>query len=152
MARYIGTLVTAHKTHTGIAIRADYADYADCGISNLLIALHQERFNSVPGPPFTALLWRRISFAVSLGRWHAFAYSILKCLTSSLVARLQSQKPTRHTLLAEPRFRKLSKRSVLQGHCRKRRAAWRLKRLLGLTPANINAFITVLRLTHGIES
>ncbi|MFL6386595.1 MAG: Wadjet anti-phage system protein JetD domain-containing protein [Terriglobales bacterium] len=30
-------------------------------------------------------------------------------------------------------------------------AAWRLnKRFLGLTPANINAFITVLRLTHGI--
>src|ERR1700687_5517174 len=37
LGRYIGTLATAHKTHTGIAIRADYADCADCGISKLLI-------------------------------------------------------------------------------------------------------------------
>src|SRR5450759_4214895 len=42
-------LATAHKTHTGFAIRAAHADCADHRISNLLITGHAEWFNSVPG-------------------------------------------------------------------------------------------------------
>jgi hypothetical protein len=48
-ANAIGALAIAHKTHTGFAIRAEYADCADYGISNLLITGHAEWFNSVPG-------------------------------------------------------------------------------------------------------
>jgi len=45
----MGALATAYKTHTRFAIRAEYVDCADCGISNLLITKHAEWFNSVPG-------------------------------------------------------------------------------------------------------
>ena len=45
----IGALATAHKTHTGVAIRAVRADCADRGISKLLITGPAEWFNSVPG-------------------------------------------------------------------------------------------------------
>jgi len=40
---------TAHKTHIGLALRAEYADFADHRISNLLITMPPEWFNSVPG-------------------------------------------------------------------------------------------------------
>jgi hypothetical protein len=40
---------TAHQTHTGLAICAEHANYADRGISNLLITEPGEWFNSVPG-------------------------------------------------------------------------------------------------------